>query len=1035
VRRNVFTISPGAPFLSTFVEALLNGDIVPTLSRASPTLDVARATIYVPTQRAGRALATVFANAIHSPAALLPRILPLGGLDEQENAALFAAEFSASDLDEAFTPAIDEIERRLTLSSLVMQWTNALRHAVVSIDPTGAPVLDPKEMLLVAPNPATAYLLSGELAALIDEFIIENVDPGAVDTLTDGAFDEFWAITTRFLGIALKDWPKILQAHGLVDAATRQQILLEAQIAQPSQGAVIAIGSTGANPMTAKLLAAIARLEQGAVVLPGLDLALDDAAWELIGANAEQPAEPAYSHPQTLLKRLLSIIGVARDAVRELGVAAPALGARAHLVSHAMRPAETTAQWREFRATSGAQFADALAGVSLVEAPDERSEALTLALYMREALDTPGKTAALITPNRDIARRVAGELSRFGVAIDDSGGKPLAATLIGGLARLVAANSDEWPTAVGVAALLAHPLTALGATRAHVEDRAPSIEIAVLRVVGVGEEGWAQGVAAARQQARERHVYPAVKRLSDADWSEIETLLAQTDAAMKPTVLQGATARLRARVEAHRAALELLTARSDDAAIDHEGVAELFALFDELQRIDPALDFDVTSYAAFFDQLARETIVRGPRRAHPRLKILGPLEARLLDADLVLVAGLEESVWPPQAQTGAFLNRSMRRQLGLSPPERRIGQSAHDFAMALGARDVVISRSDKRDGSPTVASRFVTRLKALVGDAFAPCKDRGDRMLAIAAALDRPAETRSCKRPEPRPRIELRPQRLSVTRIETLRRDPYAIHAEYILKLIALAPLGAEQGARELGTAIHDAVSEFATAHPRGPLPPGADEELIALAREKLRAYLDDPAFLSFQWPRIRLGLSHVLAFERDRRLEDRIIHVEAAGEWRLTLTDGAPFIVSAYADRIEVSAAGGGAVFDFKTGATPSMPQVLAGLSPQLTLEAAMLQAGAFAGVGPQRAEGAAYVQIGGAGDGRPLWVKHKEKTFSEIVGEHSEQLVAMLNQYRREDAKYPSRPHVAFASRFSDYDHLARVKEWSRDGGEEAE
>ncbi|MBG0810216.1 double-strand break repair protein AddB [Methylosinus sp. H3A] len=1027
--RNVFSIAPGASFLGAFTRSLLDGAIIPGLSRDSGPLALAATTIYVPTQRAARALAAQFSTAIEAPAALLPRILPLGDLDEQEASALFHADLDSG--DEALAPAIEELDRRLILAELVLQWARALRHAIVAIDPTGAVEHDPREMLLIAPSPASAYALSGELARLIDEFAIEKLGAGALAGLAEEAYDRFFAITANFLRIALDDWPNILGARGLIDRAARQTALIEAQIAHlergGARGPVIALGSTGAHPATARLLAAIARMERGAVILPGLDAALDEDAWRRVGDDGDgEREEPSFTHPQSLLKRLLSTLGVTREEVRPIGSAPPALRARTLLLAEALRPADCTDHWRDFRAAEAAGFPAALAGVSFVEAADEREEALALALSMREALETPGRTAALITPDRDIARRVCAELARWGIEVDDSAGRPLGATPIGALARLVAATAEDGASAIDAAALLAHPLTRFGLERAEIGRLAPLVEIAVLRNVESGGS-FAAMAAPARRLAEETHAHPALKRISREDWDAIDDLLARLDAALSPLATLSPEARLGERTRAHAQALERIA--GEEPAGD--GVEQLLQLFDALEASGSALVFDAAGYASFFDRLTFEASAPSPRRAHPRLKILGLLEARLLDADLVLLAGLDETIWPPQAESGAFLNRAMRRQLGLSPPERRIGQTAHDFAMAFGAAEVVVSRAKKRDGAPTVVSRLIARLAALAGDAFDACKARGDEKCALATALDRPQEIRAISRPLPRPPVELRPARLSVTRVEKLRRDPYAVFAEHILRLPPLPALGAPKGAREIGVAVHAALAKFQEAHPKGALPEDARALLLDIAREELGEFLDDPSFLAFDWPRIEAGLDHALAFERERRAEARDIFVEKGAAWRLTLADGSVFTLSCVADRIEVDASGAAHVFDYKTGNPPTASQVGAGFSPQLTLEAAMIEAGAFSEIGAPRVDGAAYVRLGGKTGGETLWLKFKDKSFAEVVAEHRANLFVLLNQFRDPQTPYPSRPWVEFASRYGDYDHLARVKEWSRDGG----
>ncbi|MBL1257968.1 double-strand break repair protein AddB [Methylocystis sp. Sn-Cys] len=1031
VRRNVFTIAPGAPFLETFVEAFLAGEIVSTLSRETPPLVMARTTIYVPTQRAARALRTQFARAFDKGATLLPRILPLGGLEERETTALFG-DFS-DDFDAAALPQIEELERRLLLAQLIVKWSEAVGAAIVSADGQGDFIYDESEPFLVASSPAGAYALAADLSALVDEFIIEDIPADAIDrAIDDSAFDPYWSITTTFLRIALQQWPQMLQEMGRIDASARQKRLIEAQIAKLSESQdhapVIAIGSTGAQPTTARLLSAIAARDNGAVVLPGLDLDMSDAAWAQVG---EGDGEPAFTHPQTMLKRLLGVMQLTRGDVRELSTS-DMRAERRRLVSQAMLPADATAVWRDFRSVHSASFDAALDGVALLEAPDEQAEALTLALFLREALETPGQTAALVTPDRTIARRVAAELRRFEIEIDDSGGASLASTQAGALARELAGIGATGLDAIAIASLLAHPLTRLGHTREEIAALAPLVEIGALRGLPASAAGYAQRAGEAQRAAGDWRAHPAARRIDAAQWEQIESLLRDMEAALAPLLALRDAQDLRAFARAHRAAFEAIAQGAEET--DDEGALALFDLFERLARADAPSRFTASAYAALFDRIAFETTLRGPRRAHPRLKILGPLEARLIDADLMLLAGLDESIWPPQTETGAFLNRSMRAQLGLSPPERRIGQSAHDFMMGLGATRVVLSRAAKRDGSPTVASRFLTRLEALAGEAIDACRARGAKMLAIATALDQPGvdEATALSRPAPCPPIDLRPESLSVTRIEVLRRDPYAIFAEYILKLKPLDPLGVELGPREIGTAVHDSLETFVKSHPSGPLPPTAREELQEIARARLKEFLADPAFETFVWPRLMAGLDHALDFETQRRAEGGVIFMEKSASWALSLIDGSSFTLTAKADRIEIGPDKRACVFDYKTGKPPSMKQVQAGFAPQLTLEAAMVEAGAFKEIGAHVVSGAAYVGLKDGGKTQAL--KFDGASFEEVVAKHAQELVKMLSQYRNPETPYPSRPFVALVAHEGDYDHLARVKEWSRGGGEGA-
>jgi ATP-dependent helicase/nuclease subunit B len=374
----------------------------------------------------------------------------------------------------------------------------------------------------------------------------------------------------------------------------------------------------------------------------------------------------------------------------------------------------------------------------------------------------------------------------------------------------------------------------------------------------------------------------------------------------------------------------------------------------------------------------------------------------------------------------------MRAALGLSAPERRIGQTAHDFVSALGTREAILSRAKKRGGEPTVASRFLQRMAAAAGpEAMKEPHERGERYLAYARALDRPAELKPQKRPAPRPPVELRPKALSVTRIEVLRRDPYAIYAEYILRLKALEAVERDDRPRETGMAWHASLQEFVEAYPSGALPPEARERLLAIAQARFALLRADPAF-ALHWPNIEKGLDFFLAFERETRGAIEQIWVERQGAIAIPLASGTPFKLSARADRIDRLLSGGARLIDYKSGAPPSAKDVKAGFSPQLTLEAAMLGQGGFEGLPPLETVEAIYLKLGGAAGGEKKPAGGKGENIGALAGQHFAGVQMLLDAFAREETPYLSLPFPKFAPRFSDYDHLARVKEWSATGGE---
>jgi ATP-dependent helicase/nuclease subunit B len=1037
----VFTIPPGAPFLPTLSRALLDGVLIEGFPTEGGPLALASATIYVPTQRAALALAEALLAASGGESVLLPRIAPLGGFEPDDAAAFFEpAGEGAPRAGPA--PAVGELTRRHTLATLVRAWGQALGGAIRSVDAEGHLVVDRQESALVASTPTQGYALAADLAALIDDMIIEGVDWRKLHTLSPESYDSYWAITLDFLKIAFAHWPQWLEQRGLIDRAKRIFLLVQSEIgalqARGRRGPTIVAGSTGANRATAALIAAIARSDKGAVVLPGLDTTLDDRAWAMIGAG-DGAAQGLAGHPQALLHRLIGLMGVNRENVVTLGAPPPPLRARAAFLSEALRPAESTDNWRN-RDTSLAapNVAAALDGVSVIVADNETEEALALAIAMREVLETPAKTAALITPDRSIALRVSAELARWGIEVEDSAGRTLAQSEAGVLARLVLGAATDL-TPLSAQALIAHPATRLGRLRADLDRTARALELGVFRAAPLRSlDDLDRAFAQARVGAEDPHAHPATRSIDETERSAAERLARDLAEALSPLRGIGWSSPLSQCLGAHRTALEAILAGPEAEQSEPDGLDALSELFDEWsEAATEGFPCAIGEYAALFDAALAGMRAPPALGGHPRLKILGLLEARLIPFDRVLLAGLDERVWPPAVETDAFLNRPMRAELGLSAPERRIGQTAHDFVSGLGAREAVITRSKKRGGEPMVASRFLLRISAAAGArVFEAAERRGGVYLAYARALDEPVAIAPVRRPEPRPPVELRPRSLSVTRVETLRRDPYAIYAERILGLKPLPPIEREPGQREVGEAWHGALQDFAERYSSGPLPPEARADLLRFARTRFAALLEEPAFGGVMWPNIEKAIDFVLDFERERRDDIARIWIERQGEIVFMLHDGTPFKLTARADRIDVMRSSAATLIDYKSGTPPGVKEVKVGFAPQLTLEAAILARGGFEGVEAQTLAEALYLKLGGKDGGQARPAAGGENV-AKLAEKHFFDLKALLDQFSDPDTPYLSRPFPKFASRFSDYDHLARVKEWgaARDDGDGVE
>eukprot|EP01037_Dinobryon_pediforme_P009427 gene9427-9507_t len=978
---NVFTIGAETDFLSVLVTAILQDQLNLGVNFAQDPLRLADVTIYVPTQRAARALQVAFANALPGRATFLPRILPLGGLGQDEDSFSPGANQLTAKAD-----VMSSLDRRLILAKLILSWGAALKNAVVSISADGQALpREPNEVFVAAQNPADAWVLAGQLANLMDETLIEGVDWDKFQNLGEGSYDDYWRITLDFLKIAFEQWPHILAQKGLVEAVKRRSDLIELEIERLAQGAqrgpIIAAGSTGTNISTAKLLKAIAHAHQGAVVLPGLDQHLDAASWDLL---LESPK--LAGHPQAALARLLRRLDLARDDVKSLGTGTQDREIRARFASAALRPAETTADWRRDINWSEAELSQSLASLSLIEAENEREEALSIAIAIREALENPKQSVALITPERTLAQRVAAELGRWGIVAEDSGGQSLGRTAQGAFAQTLL-NGVRDGGAVQLLALVSHSCCRLGLNEAQRQHLAALLELAVLRQIDLRlYANLADALREARAMALDRHSPALVKAMSPDDWLALDQLAAAYDAAITPLQkLENSPLQLWAATHKSSLIALALDESGQSSLAGAEGTALLGLLDDLTGSAHADLEFDAFEYAQFFAQISGETSVRRFSRHHPRLAILGLLEARLLNADVMILAGCDEKIWPPQSATDALLNRAMRDALGLSSPERRLGQTAHDFTQGFCQSRVIISRASKRGGEPTVASRFLQRMEALAGASFAACRLSGERYVHLARQIDR-GQMPPAARPAPRPPVELRPTRLSVTKIETLRRDPYAVYAERILRLNVLNPLEPDLESREFGTKIHKILEDFVTAFPKGRLPLSAELVLHELAQEQFQLVWDNPIFRAFDRVKIENILRQFLTWEQARRENIAEIHVEIGGVWPFQLKDGTPFQLSAEADRIEYNHDGSLTLIDFKTGGLPGANEVKVGFAPQLTLEAHMARLGGFKV--PKSTEiHAFYVKLGGREEVKQQ-AAAKDEDLGELAARHFEHL-----------------------------------------------
>jgi ATP-dependent helicase/nuclease subunit B len=1012
-RESVFTIASHAPFLETLVARLRDGTLLPGHDLQGP-FGLADITIVLPTRRARLALADAFARSFGG-SVLLPDIRTFGG--EAPDEEPFLPPFDAPPLPRAVPPFF----RTLTLARLVDAWARSEQGRALLSNP---------------PSAAEIFGLADSLGQVIDDLAIEGGSLAALEAGMALELAENWLEMRQLLDIALEVWPKVLAAEGRDDAAKlrNERLRREADAIHDIYGdrPVIAAGSTGSIPATANLLRAITRLPQGVVVLPGVDTSLSDGEFATLRKAEANP----QGHPHYVLMKLLAALGILPGAVRELSTPPgertdqldrPGSEARTALVRAALALPDATADWPERR--TRIDIAAALHGtgprptadVALLKARTEDEEARAIALAARDALERK-LTVGIISPDQTLSRRIAAELRRFEIVLDDAAGTPLAQSPIGRLVRL-AIGIAETTGPVQIMSLLQNRAVTLGLPRAEVSRLMARLDGGVLRGRRLGD-GLA-GLATAIQQAL---------KASD-DTGPLLDLMERLGHALAPlsALLSRDTITVPDFAGAVMATLEALMAGGLPDALPPGFDALALWAREIADAEEGGPPFRPDALEAVFHALTAGRTVQPVRPGRDDIAIWGRLEARLMRRDMMILAGLNEEIWPDAADPGPWLSRSMRIAAGLEPPEFQQGQAAHDFEMALGNPHVVLAYAERRGTAPALPSRLVQRLVAFIGKGESDALiAKGAVWTAAARALDASsAPPVPALRPTPRPPVHLRPKQLSVTRIETLIRSPYDVYARSVLGLVPLEPLGQPLDAREVGTLAHDIFARFITEG-GDPMDPDARARLIAItetASEGLEAIGDRRDI----WlNRFKDVIDAFLRFERDRNGQIAERHAEIAGEWRLP----SGFTLTGKADRVDIRTDGRVALIDFKTGRVPEGKDMKALLKPQLLLEAAMAEAGAFAGLGSLAPASLAYIKIA---LGPNPWTEKPVGGEDQALVDAVSRVKTLLNRHVEAlllSDDLPMAPHVLPDEKQNfegAYDHLMRRDEWALSGEDE--
>ena len=1023
----IFSIAANRRFVDALAGQLLQ-------EAEDDPLKFADALIFLPTRRACQALGEAFLRHNQGKALILPRLRPIGEVDDAVLSFLPESGFAAegrTTADSAFAddlpPAIGETEALLALTPLVQAKSPGI----------GA---------------ARSLSLAESLLHWMNEVDTEGLNFDRLERLAPDRFAGHWEVTLRFLSILREAWPAYLREEGLIGSARRNRLSILAQIEawreNPPASMVIAAGSTGSVPASAALMKQILQLPAGRIVLPGLDRYMPGVCFDQV---REDP-----THSQYGLARLLSLLDIPRQEVREWPrtVHEPAGSSEERLIflSEALLPAESSSGsdfMRSPRAVAGIE------NMRLIEATSPRQEAAAIAFILRQCLETKGKTAALVTHDRALARRTRLALARYGIAIDDSAGQPASLIPAGVFMRLAAVLVAEDFAPVPLLAFLKHPFCRLGMKRSQLLQQVRAFEGSILRSdkfsfpQTMPKSGQMSGLDRLRERLEQKEssenkgFLNLLDRLAEClspllgketyrttgEWLDAQIVASESCAAEAPSMPEDDTTE-------DESSPPSLWAGEDGRAL----ARELTAVLDQTQRFNgPQVRIRQQEWPDILTMLLRRIAIRPRYGGHPRLRILSPLEARLQSCDLIVLGGLNEGSFPPDPGGDPWMSRPMRADFGLPPLERRIGLSAHDFVEGAAARETVLTRTILERGAPTVPARWLQKL-TLAAKRIGHPLIADQSLIDLVESLESPPPdidqslSGPVSRPNPVPPLSARPRSLAVTRIEEGMNNPYALYARRILGLKPLKPLDNAQMDAQRGTLIH-AIMESAL---KSPLPRDLSvlhQKILDVGTDHFAVFQhDQPALYQFWWPRFVQALKVVMDDLTARPLPEAI-YVEAEGETTFDLPGGA-FSVKAFADRIDVYSDGTLRILDYKTGQPPSIKRIKNFRSPQLMLEALISARGGFERGGFEAIEAQAPIAVSILPmSGRPeervsvptLEDKEDKAEFSEALQAIEAWLIEWVNYYDRPEVGYLANPPQNTSYK-EDFTHLIRHAEWGQ-------
>ncbi len=939
--QNIFHIPAGVPFLKELARGI-----------HIRWPDFSKVTIFLPNKRSCRSLREILG--------IDPKILPLGEeyeevLDSQETTGL---------------RPISPIRRKFLLTQIITEWRSSKEETP---DDFSGSFID-----------HSAYL-ADHLARFLDEMQREKIPLEKLREIVPAELANHWQVTLDFFSLLEQKWPEILAEKGLIDIAEYTNLLLERQAQawtkNPPEFPVIIAGSTGSIPATASLIKSAALLSNGNIILPGLDLAADVEYWKNIDET----------HPQQGLKNLLESMKTERSEIKNWTDAKTDLG-RLKFASEIMCPGVEIDKWLSLKIAK-----NTVDGIERIDCHNQQEEATVIAMRFKEILEEPDATAALVTTDRHLARRVSAIMKRWNVSIFDTAGVRLLELPDAVFLHQCLKAADASFSPVHLLALLKNPLAECG--------MAGKLERAALR--GIRNYNDLDSLQKLLEEKNELELAALILSIAEKGKKFLN-------------LLRGKQADFGALLQAHMDFSGKLSEKLWQGATGRN----LKEFLEKLIRISSGTKIDpMVSYPGLFEAFLQTEYYYPETEKHPRISIMGMLEARLQQFDLVIIGGLNEGSWPV-ASDNPWMSRAMRQALGLFTEEKHKSLSAHDFYSLIAAKKVLLTRAERIGGEVTIPSNLLLRMDALLKaakmeNALQPAKP----WRKWAELMYEPSEKIELVPPAPKPPINARPKKLSVTAVERLLRNPYRIYASHILRLKPLPAIDQDPEKAEIGEIVHKAMEIFGQNYRDAGFVDIRAQ--LTVAGEQAFSRIAGKAAYNFWWPKFASIIGNVARNEIARRKTTNKSFFEINGE--ITLDD---FTLTAKADRIEI-ADSGGCIVDYKTGALPAIGEIEKGLAVQLFLEALIFQSGGFdkfmIALGGRKAADCTIKEL-------EYWklfsdegiTIHRVKDVAKHIEQTTQQLKKTIEQYSDPDTPYASTPWLDKGAKHDPYRHLARVGEW---------